>query len=142
METVPCCSRTGWLWFAVTTSPCAGRHVPGTGSAQPAASVGAALPGKPAAVSGRGSAPCSQQISAFLAWFWVFLKRLRCHMALAVLPSARHSLALLLSNSAPSPKSKILTLDSTGGMGAASCRERGCVPQICAERGGRRSWVS
>ena len=66
-------------------------------------------------------------------------------MALAVLPSARHSLALLLSNSARSPESKILTLWSTGGMGAVTWGERRealASPRVCAERGDRRSQAS
>jgi len=44
-------------------------------------------------------------ICLFFFPFFFFLYGLCCHMALVVLPSARHSLALLLSNSARSPKS-------------------------------------
>lgn len=69
-------------------------------------------------------AGCSSPLPAALC-----LQGLRCRTALAALPSARHSLALLLSNSARFPKSQIPTLASTGGMGAAAA---------AASRGERR----
>lgn len=131
------------LVHRVTTSPCAGRRVPGTAAQHsPGLRWGLRSLGSQQLCQDGAQLPAPSKYLPFWLGFGFFLQRLRCHMALAVLPSARHSLALLLSNSAPSPKSKILTLGSTGGMGAAPCRERGCVPQICAERGGRRSWVS
>lgn len=94
------------------------------------ASVGAALSlGSQQPCSELRSSLCSQQISAF------FPVRLCCHMALAVLLSASHSLALLLSNSAPSPKSKILTLREHGRDGSCYLGEEGIgsrqSPNLC-----------
>lgn len=129
---MPSCRTTLWLWFEVSPEPvCAGRRVPRQRGSEPSSCLCRALTGalrwvlrsrwetgSPVQSWAQLSTP-----SKYLPFFNLFfLKRLCCHMALAVLPSAWHCcLATLPDLQNP----KILTLGSARGTGAAAWGEMG-----------------